>query len=69
MTLEEAHELRAGDVVSDELRAITLLVLDQVYSDFEALSPGAQWRLPVLNLERGKQEYWPNSRFEELSRV
>lgn len=69
MTLEEAHELRAGDVVSDELRATTLLVLDQVYSDFEAFSPGAQWRLPVLNLERGKQEYWPNARFEELSRV
>ncbi len=68
MTLDEAFELREGDTLSDEWRDSRLLVLGPPYADFGSGHVHSQWRLPVLNLESGKQEYWPNGRFEELTR-
>jgi len=68
VTLDEAHELRAGDqLVGDD--AEPRVVLDQLYADFESSWPGSQWRLPVLNLETGRKESWPNRRLDELERV
>ncbi len=68
MTLDDAQELRSGDLVTDEFRGAKLVVLDRPYSDFDASTPAAQWRLPVLNLETGSKEFWPNGRWDELER-
>ncbi len=68
MTLDEAQELRAGDqLIGDDEEP--RVVLDLLYSDFESPYPTSQFRLPVLNLETGKRESWPNSRLDELRRV
>lgn len=68
VTLDEAHELRAGDQLmgDDEEPRV---VLDQLYPTFESSWPDSQWRLSVLNLETGKKEHWPNGRLDELERV
>lgn len=68
MTLDDAIELRAVDqlVGLDEEPRV---VLDVIYSDFNSPSIGSQWRRPVLNLETGRRESWPNARLGELERV
>ncbi len=68
MTLDEAQELRAGDQLVGE-DGEPRVVLDQLYTDFSAPTPGSQFRLPVLNLETGRRESWPNKRLDELARV
>lgn len=68
MTLDEAFELRPGDTITDEWRSAPLVVLGPLYADFASPYVSSQWRLPVLNLESGKRESWPNGRVEELSR-
>lgn len=69
MTLDEAHELRAGDQLVGLLDDEPRVVLDVIYSDFNSPTIGSQWRLPVLNLETGRRESWPNMRLDELERV
>jgi hypothetical protein len=66
VTLDEAHELGAGDALTDEWRESTLLVLEPPKADFASMYPRSQWRLRVLNLESGKLESWPNGRWDEL---
>lgn len=68
MTLDEAHELRGGELLTDEWREAPLLVLGPPYSDFDSRWVTSQWRLPVLNLDSGRRESWPNGRLDELSR-
>ncbi len=68
MTLDEAHELRAGDQLIGE-DSEPRVVLDQLYSDFASKAVSSQWRLPVLNLCTGKRESWPNGRLDELERA
>jgi hypothetical protein len=43
------------------------VVLDQLYTDFDSRFPTSQFRLPVLNLETGRRESWPNGRLDELA--
>jgi hypothetical protein len=65
VTLDEAKELRAGDQLIGE-DGESRVVLDLLYNN---PYPNSKFRLPVLNLETGRRESWPDSRFDELERV
>jgi len=66
LSLEAGAELGAWDPTDLFAPSRLKLVLGPAYPDFDSRSVTSQWRLPLLDLETGRREYWPNGRFEEL---